>query len=504
MKRLLLVLLFLLVASAIAFISWRMLRFTANSWEIVLDSLGSSSSPRAIDLTGDGILDIVIGAGYQEFVKTDRGILALNGKDGSMLWHVAARNQVVGSADFMDVTGDGVSDVFIGGRSALLYCLNGKNGDVIWEYMPDREGLDIYNDTTVLNFYNPQFINDIDDDGVRDLLISFGGFIKAKPHEVDRPYGYLLIMNSVTGKVLKQAKMPDGKEIYMSPVVFDSSNGGSPDIIYGTGGETVSGSLYRASLTDVMNEDLSRSIVLDSGTGKGFIAPPVLADITGDNVKDIIVNSVNGRVIAIDGKLNSKLWEASVGSGFEIYTTPAPGNFYGDDEVPDFFVSLGHGVWPEINYSINIVVDGRNGNTVYRDSSGTFQYASPVVYDMTGDGLDDVLFPLNTHATSNNVGGASFKYLQNELSLFDIHKKNRTLITLPRLGTNLGSTPLITDIDGDGRMDLIYAYSWDATSVFSFSKMKIERIEIPLKLNTAIQWGSYMGSDYSGIYPKND
>lgn len=501
-KKIILVFSALLVVAALAFTSWKMLRFTADTWEIVLDSLGSSSSPRTADLTGDGVLDVVIGAGYHEFYKTDRGILALDGKNGSILWRVEARNQVVGSADFMDITGDDVPEVFIGGRSALLYCVNGKNGDVIWEYMPDRAGLDIYNDTTVLNFYNPQFIQDINDDGIRDLLVSFGGFIKAKPHEVDRPYGYLLIINSVTGEVLKQAKMPDNREIYMSPVVFDFLNDGHPDIIYGTGGETVMGRLYSVSLEDIMNEDLSRSIVLDSGTGKGFIAPPVLADITGDEVKDIIVNSVNGRVIAIDGKLKSKLWEVSIGDGFEIYTMPAPGNFSGDDEVPDFFVSMGHGVWPEINYSINIVVNGSTGKTIYRDSSGTFQYASPVVYDMTGDGFDDVLFPLNTYAMSNNAGGASFKYLQNELIVFDIHKKHRTRMGLPRLGTNLGSTPLITDLDKDGRIDVLYAYSWDATSSFSFSKMKIERIEIALKLVTPIQWGGYMGSDYSGVYPK--
>lgn len=502
MKRTLFVLMVLVGASAIAFITWKMLRFTPDNWEATLDSLGSSSSPRAIDLTGDGVLDIVLGAGYQEFIKTNRGVLALNGRDGSILWQVSARNQVVGSADFMDVTGDGVPDVFIGGRSALLYCINGKTGEIIWEYMPDREGLDIYNDTTVLNFYNPQFIKDANNDGVKDMLVSFGGFIKAKPHEVDRPHGYLLIIDPVTGSVLKRAKMPDDREIYISPVVFDFSNDGMPDIIYGTGGETVSGRLYRAGLEDLMKEDLSQSVILDSGTGKGFIAPPVLADINNDNVKDIVVNSVNGRVIAIDGKANSKLWEVSLGNGFEIYTTPAPGNFCGNDNIPDFFVSFGHGVWPEIKYSINIVVDGSNGKTVYRDSSGTFQYASPVVYDMTGDGVDDVLFPLNTHAKSNEAGGAAFKYLQNELSVFDIQKKQRTLITMPRLGTNLGSTPLITDLDHDGRIDLVYAYTWDAVSVFSFSKMKIERIEIPRKLDTPVQWGGYMGTDYSGIYPQ--
>src|SRR4051812_17789934 len=55
-------------------------------WTKDIPVIGSLSSPRAADLNNDGVLDIVIGAGKNEFQKTDMGILAFNGKSGNLLW----------------------------------------------------------------------------------------------------------------------------------------------------------------------------------------------------------------------------------------------------------------------------------------------------------------------------------------------------------------------------------------------------------------------------------
>jgi len=56
----------------------------------------------------------------------DSAIIALKGKNGEILWMVPADDQIFGSASLMDITGDGVVDVFIGGRSAELQAINGK------------------------------------------------------------------------------------------------------------------------------------------------------------------------------------------------------------------------------------------------------------------------------------------------------------------------------------------------------------------------------------------
>ena len=85
-------------------------------WQNDLPAIGSQSSPRTADLNGDGVLDIVMGAGANESQETSQGIVAFDGQTGNILWEQAAADQVYGSATFYDVTGDGISDVFIGGE----------------------------------------------------------------------------------------------------------------------------------------------------------------------------------------------------------------------------------------------------------------------------------------------------------------------------------------------------------------------------------------------------
>jgi len=99
-----------------------------ESWAKVLPGLGSFSSPRVADLNNDSIGDIILGAGRAEFLECDSAVLALDGKTGELLWNVSARDQIFGSATLADITGDGIPDVFINGRSAELIAINGKSG----------------------------------------------------------------------------------------------------------------------------------------------------------------------------------------------------------------------------------------------------------------------------------------------------------------------------------------------------------------------------------------
>ena len=50
-------------------------------WNQSFFRIGSQSSPRAVDLNQDGVLDIVMGtAGNGEMAPTDQGVLAIDGK----------------------------------------------------------------------------------------------------------------------------------------------------------------------------------------------------------------------------------------------------------------------------------------------------------------------------------------------------------------------------------------------------------------------------------------
>ncbi len=494
-KPLTIVLIVLAIAAVPIYFFRNAIFFQPDHWQVRISQTGSSSSPRTADLNQDGILDIVIGGGGREFAPTSYAVMAFDGNDGRLLWKVKGRNQMIGSAIFKDITGDQVPDVFIGGRSAMLYAIDGAQGRIIWEYLPGDENMDAVNDTTILNFFTPQFIPDADGDQVDDLLIAYGGFVKALPEETNRPTGYLMIISTRQGKVLARAPMPDGLETYMSPVVHDFAGNGNLSVLFGTGAETISGCLYQVSLSDLFRNELSGAMVLDSGQGKGFIAPPVLADVNQDGMHDIVANAVNGRMVCIDGASHRKLWEFSAGTGYETYTMPAPGHFRNHDQVPDFFANFGYGVWPRTTFALNILIDGRNGSLIMEDTLGTFQYASPVIFDFTRDGLEDALVAVNLPLSDVT------KEYGNQMKIFNLKDSLRLTFDQEKLGSNLGATPLLTDLDHDGKLDIIYCYMGDPASFYSFKELRIERIELDIPLTTPIRWGSYVGADLSGVYP---
>src|SRR5688500_2118482 len=150
-------------------------------WDKNFYQIGSQSSPRAADLNSDGVLDIVMGAGMNEFQKSEYGIIALDGESGELLWKQKAPDQVYGSATLYDVTGDGISDVFIGGRSPHFKALNGQNGKVIWEYRYQYDADPILRYAR-FNFNNSILVPDQNNDGLQDLLTVNGGNSKALPH----------------------------------------------------------------------------------------------------------------------------------------------------------------------------------------------------------------------------------------------------------------------------------------------------------------------------------
>ena len=278
----------------------------SKAWSKTLPNIGPFSSPRATDLNGDGIKDIVLGAGKAEFQRSDSAVIALDGRNGNLLWTNSARDQNFISAGLLDINKDGTDDVIVGGRSSELMALNGKNGKEIWRF--DTLKYSKNHTKRWFNFYNPQIIDDQNKDNIEDILISNGGDIFVPPHNPNRAMGRLVVLSGKDGSVIADAPMPDGKEIYMSVACLKQPDG-DYEIVFGTGGETVGGNLYVGTLRAVLNGDLSKSIKLYSCENKGFISPPVWVDINLDKVPDIVVNGVEGSILAFDGKTYLPIWK---------------------------------------------------------------------------------------------------------------------------------------------------------------------------------------------------
>lgn len=472
---------------------------TSLVWNQGFPSMGSQSSPRVVDLNADGIDDIVMGACKNEYEATDAGVIALDGATGRTMWVSDAPDQVYGSATLVDITGDQVPDVVIGGRWAYLRALDGKTGKTIWNYtLPDST--DPILKYARFNFFNSALVPDQNGDGVRDLLIQNGGNHKAKPNStIDRYPGVLMLMDNKTGAILAADTMPDGHESYMSPLYFEH-----PDkegrILFGTGGETMNGHLYQASLSDLKNHTLSQARILATdSSGHGFIAPPVLADINGDGYYDIVAISHSSRIFAIDGKTLNTLWTRHI-PGTESSNSFAVGQFTADD-IPDFFTFVSKGTWPQSTGSVQILLDGKDGSLAYVDSIGCTGFSSPVAYDLTHDGRDEVLISVNEYDCNRGFTAESHLVIENKLLAIDFKsRKVQTIIQHPGF-KNIYSTPWLGDLDHDGYLDIIHpTYFNPGADLLLFLGMQVNRISTSIKIKEEVKWGGYMGSTGDGQY----
>ena len=390
-------------------------------WDKNFPVIGSQSSPRAADLNGDGVFDIVIGAGENEFQRSPQGIIALDGKTGEPLWQQEAPDQVYGAATFLDITGDAVPDVFIGGRSPNLKALDGKTGKVLWQY-EYRFARDPVLRYARFNFYNLVRVPDQNGDGLPDLLTTNGGNATAAPHaSKDRFPGVLMLLDARTGRVLAADTMPDGRESYLSPLCFAQPGDRDYSVVFGTGGETIPGNLYVAKLSDLVARKLGRAKLIATEKGHGFIAPPVLADITGDGRLDVVAISHGSTVFAIDGKDYRCLWQRNI-PGTESSNSFAVGQSPGD-ATPDFFTFVSKGVWPASTGTLQILLDGKDGRVAYQNNLGCSGFSSPVVYDLDGDGRDEAIISINEYDCNRDVTDQSAFPIENKLLAIDFQKE---------------------------------------------------------------------------------
>ena len=193
------------------------------------------------DMNRDGVLDLVT---TKVFNRCALKILAMDGITGRTVWETEVDFPVFALRCELDVNQDGVMDCIASGRTGGFTALNGVDGAVLWV-------VDAEITFPGYNFFFPLIVDDLDSDGVSDLINIHGGDSTYHPSVKDRSPGFLFAVSGRTGvKLMDPILTPDGRESYMSPVLF-KVEGKFELILFGTGGETVSGSLWAVSMDSI-------------------------------------------------------------------------------------------------------------------------------------------------------------------------------------------------------------------------------------------------------------
>ena len=444
-------------------------------WERDLPGVGTFASPRTWDLNQDGIKDVLIGDGSE--LDSIGHLYAFDGATGGTLWSIERNGELYTSPQFSRVNQDIYEDVIMGGRVFNLFCVDGLDGTLLWEFdtsqaSPEGQGW--------LQFYEPKTVNDVTSDGIRDIVVVNGGDVLAQPGETNRKPGYLMLLDGADGTILNMAVMPDTAESYSSVVVVEGNSPSETKIFFGSGGETLKGSLWMATLDQLLFNDISNAEELISGINKGFIAPPVLVDLNSDNVLDIIAAGFDGTMTMVNGASLEVEWTYA-NTLFEVYGTPGVGDFDGNGQL-DVIVSFVRGTWPAYDYSVQVMFQGDNGNVMRMDTIG-LQHSSVLVYDVDNDGKDEGILSF-----------ADYALFQTGQAILNYDSGVEVLFVNPT-STNIASTSCLDDLDNDGDLELMEVRSTNPIAGYILKVWNTPYLVVdPLK------WTAYHGTNYNGIY----
>ncbi|MBT8199025.1 MAG: PQQ-like beta-propeller repeat protein [Acidimicrobiia bacterium] len=443
-----------------------------STWEAV-DDHRIFSSIRATDLNGDGIRDVVVGHGKETLPK-EGFVTARDGASGALLWRIETGDEMVGSAALGHLTDDDAADIVIGGRDGELYAIDGTAGRLLWEFNADVP----VGQERWLNFYTPQFVSDVDEDGHPDLLVANGGDSGLPPF-FPRPPGHLVLLSGASGGVLSVSQTPDAAETYMSALPYRRASDDVDLVVFGTGGETKAGSLWVVDFDEVLRGDIGSAIqIIAPLADRGMVAPPSLVDLTNDGTPEIVIATFDGRLIAIDGETLDAIWAVEVDEA-ETWASPAIG-FFDDDSVPDVFAAFSIGRLPDYRESVLVAVSGATGKELWRQTFEQPIVTSPLAVDVSGDGKDEVIITLSPLFAGDQV------------VLLVAPDRGDSSMLIERTARSFG-TGLVADLDGDGSIEYV-------GSSFDGDNSLIERRDLGVPTPDRISWGAYLGTDYDGAF----
>lgn len=392
------------------------------NWPILLSD-HSTSAAAVGDMTGDGSKE-VIAAASRLCAWNWNGIELLDGDNDAQSWGVLtpAIKTVTAAVSMANVDGNPGLEVFCGAwdDSTKAFVVR-ADGSMLpgWPRNPEPN-------PPTKGYWASTAAVDVDNDGVAELFApSRNGSLFAW-HADGSPLGATAAF-----------KTGFGANVRTSPAFANLDADPALEIVF----VTPTGQL------NVWNADGSSLPGYPVNAGTACLSNPAIGDVNLDGVLDIVflTEGGGGFVHVFNSATATELpgWPRTLTiKGNPISPSPALADFDGDSKL-EIVVANNGGTLPSLS---RMQVFDWQGNTVLgwpRTVGSSNAESSPVVADVSGDGVPDILF--------GNESGLLFGW--------DWHG-----IDLPGFPITVGdfirSTPYVDDIDGDGRVNVILA-GWD-------------------------------------------
>jgi len=400
-------------------------------WSKTIPAIINESSPMPVSM--NGTTNIIFGA-------WDSKVHLLSGADGSDVlgWPQVTSNKIDSSASSGDVDGDGKPEIFIGSGIADIECSGG--------------GIYSFTSSGTLRFS------------------------KKAPDNVPGPG--------------KQCQNP---AIQASPALADINRDGQADVTFGALGLK----------TWSFNQNGQLNFGWPYYWDDTQYGSPAIADITGDGQADLIlpgdsspggpVDWRGGMVRAMTG-YGQPIWEFKTNE--IVRSSPSIGDVNGDGDIEIVFGTGNY--WAHnggASDSTKVFVLNRAGKLLCSHDVGAQVMASPTLADVNGDGIRDVVFGTwQTPSFANDgkvwaLDGATCNPLPHypvdsggflvlgQITTADINHDGaqdlivptangvhafdgKTALALFTLNQGIASyknAPLVTDLDGNGQLDIVIA-----------------------------------------------
>ncbi|KAH8359490.1 hypothetical protein KR093_007027, partial [Drosophila rubida] len=352
-------------------------------WTRSMPRMNSESPLRAADLNGDGVKDVIFGYGVDDNihyegiplprcksaqqgddVPCEGGVVALNGRDGSILWQSWSVANVFSLHCNADVDLDGSMDCLAAGRLGMIFAISGRTGQVIWTF----HELEVEtNSPIVMDLYTINVVRDLDGDEVPELIAAH------LEEREESKAGHIKLISGKTGKVIRSIPTPHREEMFV-PIQLLTKGDGTELLLMITGGQNTPGGIYSLRLLSLMAHTSEKHFTpLHQQQQSGLMVPAVLTDINGDGITDVVVAAFNSSVYAFDGRNYTMMWNYTFPAS-ECVSAIVPGHF-NRDNVTDFMVKYNTGPgFPVYYYSQTTILDGSTGqpllNAMMTDAGG--------------------------------------------------------------------------------------------------------------------------------------